>query len=353
MLRGDSVRRQIGRNRADSAGSKSPITEMAMRMKDFFISYNKADLKWAEWIAWTLEEAGYTTLFQAWDFRPGRNFVLEMHRASEGCRRTLLVLSTDYLASLFTQPEWAAAFANDPTGEKRAMIPVRVRPCELPGLLRTVIHCDLIGLSRSEALDVLIGAVSAAERAKPAKEPHFPGKTPEYPAGAARPLLAEDNRELASAREILDLLNTTWTTFVAQARIRNELFERMRQRLGITEHLEYERFFHRYYAQMDEEERHLHNTIRAYTSDALREYNRRILDILEQNPGLLRAVERLSDLKRHLVVWSAKFNGVFTTSPSMCLVYVGVEEKVPFPKGIEDNLQSYLDGAAGRRHLSP
>ena len=42
-------------------------------MKDFFISYNSADRQWAEWIAWQLEEAGYTTVLQAWDFRPGPN----------------------------------------------------------------------------------------------------------------------------------------------------------------------------------------------------------------------------------------------------------------------------------------
>ena len=29
-------------------------------MKDFFISYNKADRAWAEWIAWHLEEAAYS-----------------------------------------------------------------------------------------------------------------------------------------------------------------------------------------------------------------------------------------------------------------------------------------------------
>lgn len=39
-------------------------------MRDFFISYNRADGLWAEWIAWQLEEAGYTAVLQAWDFRP-------------------------------------------------------------------------------------------------------------------------------------------------------------------------------------------------------------------------------------------------------------------------------------------
>ncbi len=38
--------------------------------KDFFISYNRADQRWAEWVAWHLEKAGCTTVIQAWDFRP-------------------------------------------------------------------------------------------------------------------------------------------------------------------------------------------------------------------------------------------------------------------------------------------
>lgn len=38
---------------------------------DFFVSYNKADKAWAEWIAWQFEEAEYTTIIQAWDFAAG------------------------------------------------------------------------------------------------------------------------------------------------------------------------------------------------------------------------------------------------------------------------------------------
>ena len=66
-------------------------------MKDFLISYNKADSRWAVWIAWELEEAGFSTVFQAWDFRPGSNFVLEMDRAAKEAQRTIVVLSPDYL----------------------------------------------------------------------------------------------------------------------------------------------------------------------------------------------------------------------------------------------------------------
>jgi hypothetical protein len=39
--------------------------------KDFFVSYTQADEAWAEWIAWELEEAGYSVKMQDWDFLPG------------------------------------------------------------------------------------------------------------------------------------------------------------------------------------------------------------------------------------------------------------------------------------------
>src|SRR6266436_5555355 len=91
--------------------------------KDFSISYNKADRLWAEWIAWQLEAAGYSTVLQAWDFRPGSNFVLEMDKAAVEAERTIAVLSPNYLKALYTQPEWSAAFRRDPTGEKGYLLP--------------------------------------------------------------------------------------------------------------------------------------------------------------------------------------------------------------------------------------
>jgi hypothetical protein len=51
-------------------------------LRDFFISFNKADRAWAAWIAWTLEQNGYSVYFQDWDFATGTNFVLEMDRAA-------------------------------------------------------------------------------------------------------------------------------------------------------------------------------------------------------------------------------------------------------------------------------
>jgi tetratricopeptide (TPR) repeat protein len=144
-------------------------------MKDFFVSYNGKDRAWAEWIAWELEEAGYSVVIQAWDFRPSGNFVLEMQKASSEAERTIAVLSPNYLGALFTQPEWAAAFAQDPTGEKGILVPVRVLPCELQGLWKPIIYIDLVKKNEEEARKLLLAGVKQ-ERAKPTEKPKFPSE---------------------------------------------------------------------------------------------------------------------------------------------------------------------------------
>lgn len=146
--------------------------------KDYFISYNKADRSWAEWIAWVLEANEYTTVIQDWDFKPGGNFVVEMDKATKQCERTLAVLSQDYLDAEFTVPEWAAKFAQDPKGLSRKLIPVRVAPCDVEGLLGQVIYCDLVGLDEEAARKRLLSQLNPG-RTKPAVAPSFPGSTVE------------------------------------------------------------------------------------------------------------------------------------------------------------------------------
>nr|MDQ5824493.1 toll/interleukin-1 receptor domain-containing protein [Chloroflexota bacterium] len=142
-------------------------------MKDFFISYNKADKDWAEWIAWELEEAGYSLVIQAWDFRPGSNFVLDMDRAATEANRTIAVLSPDYVSARFPHPEWAAAFAQDPTGSKRTLVPVVVRECDPKGLVNQIVHIKLVGLGENAARQTLLAGLKS-ERAKPDMRPAFP-----------------------------------------------------------------------------------------------------------------------------------------------------------------------------------
>ncbi len=141
--------------------------------KDFLISYTKADRTWAEWIAWELEAAGYTTILQAWDFGAGTNFVLEMNKAALTCKQTVAVLSPDFLNAPFTQLEWAAALRQDPTGEKGNLVPVRVKMCEPEGLLGPIVYIDLVGQDEATAKKTLLAEIKQ-ERAKPTHKPAFP-----------------------------------------------------------------------------------------------------------------------------------------------------------------------------------
>jgi TIR domain len=145
---------------------------------DFFVSYTAADARWAEWIAWTLEkDGGYTVLFQGWDFRPGNNFALMMQDGAALARRTIAVLTPAYLQATFTEPEWSAAFAQDPRGTKRQLIPVMVEQCESPGLFKAIVPIRLAGLDQPHARDALLKGVGDAG-GRPLTPPAFPGPVP-------------------------------------------------------------------------------------------------------------------------------------------------------------------------------
>jgi hypothetical protein len=149
-----------------------------MTKKDFFISYTSADEPWAEWIAWQLMEAGYSTVLQKWDFHAGANFIMEMHKATIKAKRTIAALSQGYLKALFTNPEWASAMVQDPMGDKRRLIPVRVENFKPEGLFKALIYIDIVGLSEPEAqaklLDGIKNSIQGGSR-PPANKPLFPG----------------------------------------------------------------------------------------------------------------------------------------------------------------------------------
>jgi hypothetical protein len=128
---------------------------------DFFVSYTSADRAWAEWIAWELEAAGYTTVLQAWHMPPGSSFAHAMDQALQHSRHTLLVLSPAYLRSAMTQAEWRAGFVADPSGLQRRLLPVRVEACQPIGLLADRVYIDLVNLDDAAARLTLLEGVAA------------------------------------------------------------------------------------------------------------------------------------------------------------------------------------------------
>jgi TIR domain len=76
---------------------------MASQPPKVFISYNRIDRAWAEWIAGTIERAGYEPIIQAWHFRSGENFVQRIQEAVVQTDFIIPVFSENYLKSEYTR----------------------------------------------------------------------------------------------------------------------------------------------------------------------------------------------------------------------------------------------------------
>ncbi|WP_433633203.1 TIR domain-containing protein [Nocardia sp. CA-120079] len=146
--------------------------------RDFYISYSPADERWATWLAWQLETAGYSTLIQAWDFVPGTNFIDFTDRGVRESAVVLVVLSQNYLGSYYGTMEWQAAYRIDPG----KLMPVRIGECALAGLLAVITYLDLVPVpTAEEARRVLLERVGhlLGGRAQPPSEPGFPHDVPD------------------------------------------------------------------------------------------------------------------------------------------------------------------------------
>src|SRR5205085_9256408 len=161
------------------------MSEADVAKKDFFISYTSVDHAWAEWIAWCLEQENYSTIIQAWHFPPGSNFVHAMDQALKQASRVIAVLSPEYEKSQYAKAEWMEAFRRDPLGKNGFLLPVRVKPCNVEGLLGPIIYIDLVGVDEQTARERLLAGARRKQKppihvqfpttlAAPLKQPPFP-----------------------------------------------------------------------------------------------------------------------------------------------------------------------------------
>src|ERR1017187_9291310 len=145
----------------------------------FFISRAGEDREWAKWIANMLEAEGHTPPLQDFDFKPGQSILHQMKLAEDRANHFIAVLSPHYLAKPFTLNELYSGIADDPVGEKRLLIPVRIAPCEIPRLIKDLSYVDFVGKHESECRQALLDAIRP-ERI--AEQVAFPGAALSAPA---------------------------------------------------------------------------------------------------------------------------------------------------------------------------
>ena len=125
-------------------------------MEDFFINYTSPDRPWAEWIAWTLEESGYSVEASSW--QPD-DTVTQVWRRSANFDRGIVLLSKSYLKLMDAAPEQAVLEDLYRLIRDRKLIPVRVEECSPTGWLAAIAYLDLVGTSEPEAEQAILDAL--------------------------------------------------------------------------------------------------------------------------------------------------------------------------------------------------
>ena len=81
--------------------------------------------------------------------------------------------------------EWRVAFASDPDGSDRRIVPLRIEEVDPPGLLKGRVHADLFGTSKEIARERLLNAISGptgppktSRRSQASRSPRRPPRSP-------------------------------------------------------------------------------------------------------------------------------------------------------------------------------
>lgn len=131
---------------------------------DVFVSYSSKDRSWVhDELLPRLEAAGLSVCMDFRDFEPGAPSVTEMERAVQTSRKTLLVLTPDYLASAWTEFEALMLQTLDPASRERRLIPLLRAKCDLPLRIRYLTYVDFVEPEDGEiAWTRLLTAVKAS-----------------------------------------------------------------------------------------------------------------------------------------------------------------------------------------------
>jgi hypothetical protein len=138
----------------------------------FVISWVEADRRWAEWIAYHVNELGLPVHIE---YPAGSNRTVEYQRMLESGYRVIAVVSPESIGDPVTTGEWASALTLDPSSAGRRVIPMLVKPCDA-GLLRPLVPLRLYELDAADMpADRLLAALGLMEL--PRRVPEFPGLT--------------------------------------------------------------------------------------------------------------------------------------------------------------------------------
>ncbi|MGW0775100.1 TIR domain-containing protein [Streptomyces sp. NPDC002835] len=139
-----------------------------------FISYARRDRDWAEWIAWTLKNAGILVRLDVWDLSPGMSWNSVLTNNIKNAKCVIALLSSNYVSSEWTRHEWTFAEA----AGRRQLLPVCIEHFDMPKAFAQYQYLDLVSSSEEQARQQLLESVKLfGERPQVAGQ----SETPEFP----------------------------------------------------------------------------------------------------------------------------------------------------------------------------
>jgi len=108
-----------------------------------FISHATADRDTAERIAMGLKAFGHRSWYTEWEMQPGDSILARMETALAQSDTLLVLLSARSVASRWVRRELNTALMAQLSGHDVQVIPVIVEDCEVPELLKGIVHVDL------------------------------------------------------------------------------------------------------------------------------------------------------------------------------------------------------------------
>jgi predicted nucleotide-binding protein len=111
---------------------------------DIFISYSHKDKSWVNGVLLPrLEREGLRVCIDDRDFEIGVPSLFNIENAVEHSRKTLLVLTPNWIESNWTEFEALLLQTNDPAGRRRRILPLMVQHCTPPSHLQVFTYLDL------------------------------------------------------------------------------------------------------------------------------------------------------------------------------------------------------------------
>ncbi len=140
---------------------------------DVFISYSSRDQAWVRGeLLPRIEQAGVKAFIDFRDFTRGAPSITECERGVVGCRKTLLVLTPDYLASGWGEIENIMVQTLDPANRELRLIPLLKAECQKPLRIGALTHIDFTdGADQDLAWRQLLTALGKPPEAEPPEEP--------------------------------------------------------------------------------------------------------------------------------------------------------------------------------------